>query len=302
MTYRLAFTEDPAEFLDVAGEHLAKDPVLNTVLATVATRSVAEDAAGNPRPAHPRWWVTVHDSEDRVVGVAMRTAPFTPYPLYVLPMPDEAAVLLAAALLDRGEDVPAANGALPAARVVADEVARRTGGTAEVAEHMRLFELEEVVDPPAPPGRLRVAISDDAELCLEWYQAFEAAASEQAGRPHRVGAGEHFDAAFVDGRIAEERIHLWETPGGDVVHLTAANVPAYGVVRVGPVYTPKEHRGFGYASAAVAAVSRQILESGHRPCLFTDQANPTSNRIYQAIGYEPVVDMANHEITTRERA
>jgi GNAT superfamily N-acetyltransferase len=296
MTFRLVFTEDPAELLEVAGERMAAEPVLNTVLATVATRAVAEDAAGNPRPDHPRWWVSVLDTDERVVGLAMRSAPFRPYPLYVLPMPDEAAVLLGATLLDRGEDVPAANGALPAARVVADEVARLTGGTAEVTEHMRLFELERLVEPPVPPGRLRVATGDDAALCLAWYQAFEAAASEQAGRPHRVGFGEHFDEAFVDGRIAEERIHLWETPAGDVVHLTAANVPAYGVVRVGPVYTPAEHRGLGYASAAVAAVSRQILEAGNRPCLFTDQANPTSNRIYQAIGYEPVVDMANHVI------
>jgi GNAT superfamily N-acetyltransferase len=296
MTYRLVFTEDPAEFLDAAGEHLAAEPVLNTVLATVATRSAAEDAAGKPRPEHPRWWVSVLDADKRVVGVAMRTAPFTPHPLYVLPMPDEAAVLLAGALLDRGEDVPAANGALPAARVVADEVARRTGRTAAVTEHMRLFELGELVEPPAPPGRLRTATADDAELCLAWYQAFEAAASEQAGRPHRVGAGEHFDADFVDDRIAAGRIHLWETPGGDVVHLTGANAPAFGVARVGPVYTPAEHRGLGYASAAVAEVSRQILDSGVRACLFTDQANPTSNRIYQALGYQPVVDMANHEI------
>jgi GNAT superfamily N-acetyltransferase len=295
MGYRLAFTEDPAEFLDVVGEHLAADPVLNTVLATVATRSAAEDAAGKPRPSHPRWWVSIHDGE-RVVGVAMRTAPFAPYPLYVLPMPDEAAVLLAAALLDRGEDVPAANGALPASRVLADEVARRTGRTAAVTEHMRLFELGELVEPPTPPGRLRTATPDDAGLCLDWYQAFEAAASEQAGRPHRLGGGEHFDADFIADRIDNGRIHLWESPGGDVVHLTGANAPAFGVARVGPVYTPDEHRGLGYASAAVAEVSRQIVDSGARACLFTDQANPTSNRIYQAIGYRPVVDMANHAV------
>jgi predicted GNAT family acetyltransferase len=43
----------------------------------------------------------------------------------------------------------------------------------------------------------------------------------------------------------------------------------------------------------VAQVSRQIRDSGSRACLFTDQANPTSNRIYQAIGYVPVVDMVN---------
>lgn len=294
MTYRLAFTEDPAEFLQTAGQRLAADPVLNTVIATVAIRAAA---AGREKPDHPQWWVSVVDDDDRVVGVAMRTAPFRPYPLYVLPMPDEAAVLLAGALLDRGEDVPAANGALPASRVVADEVARLTGRTAAVTEHMRLFELGELVEPPAPPGRLRTATAEDADLCLAWYQAFEAAASEQAGRPHRVGGNEHFDVEFIADRIAGDRIHLWEAPGGEVVHLTAANVPAFGVARVGPVYTPTEHRGIGYASRAVAEVSRLILDSGTRPCLFTDQANPTSNRIYQAIGYQPLVDMANHEIT-----
>ena len=67
----------------------------------------------------------------------------------------------------------------------------------------------------------------------------------------------------------------------------------FGVARIGPVYTPREHRGRGYASAAVAEVSRRLLDEGVRVCLFTDQANPTSNRIYQALGYRPVVDMAN---------
>ena len=77
------------------------------------------------------------------------------------------------------------------------------------------------------------------------------------------------------------------------VHLTGHNLPAYGVARVGPVYTPREHRGRGYASAAVADVSGRLREAGSRVCLFTDQANPTSNRIYEAIGYRRVVDMAN---------
>ena len=69
-------------------------------------------------------------------------------------------------------------------------------------------------------------------------------------------------------------------------------MPSYGVSRLGPVYTPPEHRGRGYASSAVAEVSRLILADGARACLFTDQANPTSNRIYQQLGYRAVVDMA----------
>ncbi len=69
------------------------------------------------------------------------------------------------------------------------------------------------------------------------------------------------------------------------MHLTGVNPPSYGVARVGPVYTPKSHRGRGYASAAVAEVSQRILDEGGRACLFTDQANPTSNKIYEALGY-----------------
>jgi predicted GNAT family acetyltransferase len=70
-------------------------------------------------------------------------------------------------------------------------------------------------------------------------------------------------------------------------------MPAFGVSRVGPVYTPREHRGHGYASRAVYEVSALLRESGERPCLFTDQANPTSNKIYEALGYQRLVDMAN---------
>ena len=69
--------------------------------------------------------------------------------------------------------------------------------------------------------------------------------------------------------------------------------PAYGVSRVGPVFTPREYRGHGYASYAVAELTRRGLQDGIRMCLFTDQANPTSNKIYEAMGYERVVDMAN---------
>ena len=51
--------------------------------------------------------------------------------------------------------------------------------------------------------------------------------------------------------------------------------------------------GRGYASAITAALSTQLLASGRRFCfLYTDLANPTSNRIYRAIGYEHVCDAA----------
>ena len=62
---------------------------------------------------------------------------------------------------------------------------------------------------------------------------------------------------------------------------------------IGPVFTPPELRGHGYATTAVADLTRSLLAAGHRVCLFTDQANPTSNAIYAGLGYRPVVDQGN---------
>ncbi|MEP9361753.1 GNAT family N-acetyltransferase [Nocardioides sp. CN2-186] len=291
--FSLEFVDDPAAFLDAAEEHLAADPVLTTVIASVTRRIVASDAAGHPRGDHPRWWLLVRDDAGAMVGAAMRTAPFAPHPFYVLPMPDEAARDLARALHERGEHVVGVNGALPAARIVADELARLDGRAVHVDEHLRLFEVRELIVPPAPAGRLRQATRDDGELTLAWFLDFEAAAAEQAGRPVEGRKLEGFTLDDMLLRIDEGVIWLWEDESGEPVHVTGANPPAYGVSRVGPVYTPAEHRGHGYASAAVADVSRHFLDQGVRVCLFADQANPTSTKIYEALGYRPLTDMVS---------
>jgi hypothetical protein len=288
MVSRVDFTDDPQQFLSTVGPFLAADPVVTTVIATV-TQRLAERGGGD---APYLWWATARDGDDHVVGVAMRTAPFAPHPLYVLSMPDDAAVRLARSLHERREEVGGVNGALPAARLVAEEYARLSGGEVSVHEHTRLFELGELILPAAPPGRLRPATRDDAELCLAWFRDFAQAAAEQAGRiePHAM---EEFGMDEMLARIDDGIVWLWEDEAGDIVHLTGANLPANGVTRIGPVYTPRDRRGRGYASAAVAEISRQYVARGVRCCLFTDQANPVSNHIYEAIGYRPVVDMAN---------
>jgi predicted GNAT family acetyltransferase len=62
-------------------------------------------------------------------------------------------------------------------------------------------------------------------------------------------------------------------------------------ITIGLVYTPPEKRRKGYAAALVAALSQHMLDSGYEYCtLFTDLANPTSNEIYQRIGYRPIAD------------
>ncbi|HWI42331.1 MAG TPA: GNAT family N-acetyltransferase [Nocardioides sp.] len=289
--YDVWFTDDARSFLDRAGEHLAADPVTGTVVATNAQR-LAADAARGEEPRTPySWFAVVSGPDGDVVGVAMRCAPFPPYPPYLLAMPDEAAAALADALLDRGEEVGGANGLRPAADVLAARIADRTGRATSVVMHTRLFELGTLVEPRPVPGRLRPVLEEEAELALRWIHRFFLDADEQAGREPGSGhSPEDFTIDDVHRRIAEDALWFWVDAGDRPVHLTGANPPAFGVTRVGPVFTPVEERGRGWASAAVAAVSRAYLRQGVRVTLFTDQANPTSNALYTALGYRPVVD------------
>jgi GNAT superfamily N-acetyltransferase len=289
---RLQFFTDPGEFLAVAGDHLAANPVVSTVVTTVTHQLLAQRSDGIDLPAD-NWWLVVRDESGAVVGAGMRTAPFAPYPPFLLPMPDDAAVALAGALHERGEQVLAINGALPAVDLCAAELARLGGGRVEVSQHTRLHELGELVPPAPVPGRLVPATEDDLDLVAKWLDAFIGDADEQAGRPRGASAHEVPDEAELRRQLRAGWLWFWVDETGQPVHLTGTKPPAFGVARVGPVYTPPAQRGRGWASNAVAEVSRRIRAEGARVCLFTDQANPTSNKIYAALGFRPVVDMAN---------
>ncbi len=288
----LQFCTDPAEFLAAAGGYLAADPVVSTVVTTVAHRLLSQQADRSAQPDRT-WWLVVRDASGAVAGAGMRTAPFAPYPPFLLPMPGQAAVALAGALHERGEEVLAVNGALPAVQLCAAELARLCGGHVQVSQHTRLHELGELMLPAAVPGGLQAATEDDVDLVTEWFAAFAGDADEQAGRPRGSSAHEVPDRAELLRRLRAGRLWFWDDQTGQRVHLTGVNPPSFGVARIGPVYTPPAERGRGWASNAVAEISRRIRAEGTRVCLFTDQANPTSNKIYAALGYQPVVDMAN---------
>lgn len=305
-TVTLEFFDAPTPFLAAAGGLLAAEPVLGSVIAGVSQRIERELADGHDSwteagAPFARWWLVVRDAEGGVVSAAMRTATFKPYPTFSLPMSDEAARALATVLHERGELLGGVNGALPGTEVLARETARLWGGEVVSDKQTRLWECTSVTVPAAPAGRLRPATEDDAELVLAWFTAFHEEADEQAGREPDPHSGEHNTLDSVLVRIREGVEWLWELPDGEVAHLSGAGLPSYGVARIGPVYTPKEHRGRGIASHVVGELTRRGLEAEHRMCLFTDQANPTSNKIYAGLGYEPVADMAEHLVRVPTR-
>lgn len=159
------------------------------------------------------------------------------------------------------------------------------GASSHLAVSLRLFELREVSSPRGVSGACRPAAPDDAETLARWAKGF----FEEIREPRDPS---HY-AAEVARRIKSTRLFVWCDPHPVSMAGWAGRTP-HGA-RVNFVYTPPELRGRGYASACVAALSRHLLDGGRRfCCLFTDLANPTSNHIYQQIGYRPAGDFARY--------
>ena len=136
---------------------------------------------------------------------------------------------------------------------------------------------------------MRVARPEDRRLVADWIESFHDEAS--IGNPRQ----DYETMADRWIRRLGRTVYLWEDEGRPV-SLTGVGGPTPNGIRVGPVYTPPSARGRGYASNLVAQASQLQLDAGRTfVFLFTDLANPTSNKIYQAIGYEPVIDVDEWE-------
>ncbi|WP_017555922.1 GNAT family N-acetyltransferase [Nocardiopsis baichengensis] len=98
-------------------------------------------------------------------------------------------------------------------------------------------------------------------------------------------------------RFADRHFTFWQTPDGTPVAMAAATPLVGGMVRIDPVYTPSRLRGRGYAGAATAQASRTALAAGAQEVvLFTDPANPTSNALYQRLGYHRIADFVGYRL------
>jgi hypothetical protein len=229
----------------------------------------------------PIYLATV-EQDDSVVGCAWRTPP---YKVGLTRLPEGAAALLATDVAQVYETLPAVLGPKPAVAHFAEAWSRAKGVQAEPGMLQRIYELTEVIWPePTPPGAMRTATPEDEALLTDWIAAFSAESGILNESPRY----------FARTLIAQEACMLWidEQP----VTMAAWRGRTPKGARVGYVYTPPEHRRRGYATACTAALSQHLLDSGCAFCvLYTDLANPTSNRIYQRIGYRPVCDVMDYD-------
>ena len=184
------------------------------------------------------------------------------------------------------QEVPGVMTEKTLAEYFADAYSARKGISFTTSMNQRIFELT-TVKPDIPKlGTLRLLTEKDMSFFPYWAEAFYAAAVRYDAKEMSIPQ----EAERFLFTIATEKIYVLEDDG--------VPVSIAGLVREMPtsagvamVYTPPYNRGKGYATSCVAGISQIALDKGFLRCvLYTDLANPTSNSIYQKIGYRPICD------------
>lgn len=274
-------TSDPLEAKAWFAGLIEREPAALSVIASVVDSLVVDPA----RFADPRWWAGREGGPGgTVVAAIMHTVP---HPVHVGWATPEQARQLAAQLAREQHAAGGVGGDRHAAVAFADTWVAERGGRAVTNMELGLFDLPtEAALPFEVPGHPRPAGPDDVDLVDGWMRSFQA--EVEAGRVGPPAAR----APGLGPAVRDGRVLLWQSDGS-AASMAYTSVPNGGVVRISGVWTPPEHRRHGYASAVVTELSRLQSKGGHRCMLFTDLANPTSNAIYQAIGYRRIGDQVS---------
>lgn len=264
--------QDTDRFAELARPLFEADPFSSNVLAV----EVEGVASGARSLRDGTVWIAVRGSRGEVICAAMQTPPHN---LFLPRLPERAASAIADALEDAGRDFPGVTGELRTVREFLDRWQALGGRRSQLTHAMRFYVLGTLAHPADVSGSPRRATDEDAALVTSWFDAFHDEAEPDT-------ASEDL-APQVARRIGLGQIWLWEV-SGEPVSFAGVSAPAAGVARVGPVYTPPAARRRGYGAAVTARATEAGLEAGARHVgLYTDLANPTSNAIYQEIGYSP---------------
>lgn len=259
--------------------YLAQEEALHCIQVASLTASLT--AAALAESPHGATTFLVARRGNAVVGVGSITGEFN---MLISRVVDEGVPpALVDELLARKIAIPGVMGNEGDAIAFAEVWSARTG--ARVAPGMRqaIMECRDVRPPRDVPGTWRRAGEADWEWVLPWLQAF---ADEAHPAPTTdLDAGQ----AILRSVQPPGGLFVWQDAEGQPVSIAGYKGQTPHGVRIGPVYTPPDHRGRGYGSAVTAIATQALLDEGRRfVCLYTDLANPTSNHIYAEIGYEPV--------------
>ncbi len=278
----------PTEFLERSARYRALDPVRTNMVGSIAT-SVA---AGFQRYDACWWWIVLN--ENRVVGAACRTAP---YWLQLGPMMSDASALLAREVARVDVELPGVVGSENVTKSFVDGFrnSSATAGSrrAVQSQHNLIYEATDLMVPDVE-GHLEHVTTSQFDLASKWHVDFSTFID---GAPYTPSA---LDLAALEAKIENSMMYFWivdDEPVSMVGHASAVMIRDATVTRIGPVFTPEEHRRHGYAAAATASLSKKLSQNGSRVMLLADATYSTSNHVYRSIGFRVLDSSVRYEFS-----
>jgi len=268
------------EFLNVCRPVLEANEALYNLMLGIAIRLTNNLNYYGDKPL----LATISDGEELTLAALMTPPHKLQLALFNQDV-DGAIELLATTLHEQNWSAPGVIGEKRAVDRFASHWTKLTRTTSRTGMNQRIYELRKVNSIKMPNGNFRQATIDDLDLALKWGYQFYIDCFGTADQPE--SSGERTREMIEKGNL-----YFWCNP--EPVSMAGLSRPTPHGISINYVYTPKEERRKGYASAVVAKLSQRCLDSGKEFCtLYTDLSNPTSNSVYQQVGFNPIADVVD---------
>ncbi|MCL2006829.1 MAG: GNAT family N-acetyltransferase [Treponema sp.] len=269
--------KDAATFLDHCGAALCEDEINSNLIFGLSKNLIKNKFTyGNEEP----FFCIAYNKNDISIA-ALITPPRNLIVYEYKNVNDEVIKQLVKNVHTQFEKLPGINGELGIAKRIAEQWVNHTGCKHEIKMNLRVYKLINVLEYKKPSGSYRFAVQEDFDTIKNFGMEFSAEINEPFSNERNI--------EWAASGINNKEFLVWDDKG--IVSMAKRSRPSQNGMAIAAVYTPPGHRKKGYASAVVAELCRDTLESGKTFCtLFTDLSNPTSNSIYQKIGFSPVCD------------
>jgi uncharacterized protein len=273
----VARDNNAADFLKNAGDLLYANEATNSLLL-----GLSEDLVTRPSLLSDEapWYLRVVDAQGKTLTAALRTPPVN----LILTFASEAQVnIIAEYIFKLNPNLPGVTGPLAQVEDFSRIWFELTGKRAELGLASKIYQADSIQVPHEVPGYFRAFRMDEYDLALRWMKEFGKEAAPNEARTEEVWR------KSVDRALGKQMAYVWIN-NEEPVAMAHLNRPTQNTITVSYVYTPKHQRCQGFASALTAKLSEKMLKEKRYCVLYTDLANPTSNKIYQKIGYREVTE------------
>ena len=262
------------EFFKKTHETLEKDEVKGNLIFGLANNLIKnKNQFGNDDPFYS---IIYNENIIKIIGLMT-----LPHPINIFQncnYDDHSMNKFINNIAEHYSDIPGINGEKKISEIFIEKWIKINKCKIILDKNLRCYKLEKVNNYNKPAGKFRKAEIFDIDIIKEFTLKF----SEEINDPVKEGIKL---MNTITENINDGLYYVWEN--NNIVSIAKKARPTKNGMAINSVYTPKEYRQKGYATAVVAELSRTILNSGKKFCtLFTDLANPTSNSIYQKIGYK----------------